>query len=281
MGLALPNRTIVSLVLLFGSILSAQAQLAVPPCKAINALPAIINATGIWCLQKDLTWAGTTGNAIDVQAAAVTLDLNGFTITGSLSNSTQAIGIHSLNRRNVTMRNGTIRGFRIGISLEGASAINNVIQDMHIDQQRLTGIDVQQTVRTAIRNNQVTNIGAVTIDGVVGINIFQAKFAMVTNNTVNGVAASSADTGIAASHTEMAEIRDNTVLNVVAPSSVGIVNNGSSYNSVINNRVLNSVTLGTTGISGGGGVNCINNVIQRYTTASTCNFDSGNVTPPN
>src|SRR4051794_37566268 len=175
MGLALPNRAIVSSVLLFGSILSAQAQLAVPPCKAITALPAIINASGIWCLQKDLTSTATTGNAIDVQAGAVTLDLNGFTITGSLSNSTQAIGIHSLNRRNVTMRNGTIRGFRIGISLEGASAMNNVIQDMHIDQQRLTGIDVQQTVRTAIRNNQVTNIGAVTIDGVVGINIFQAK----------------------------------------------------------------------------------------------------------
>src|SRR6187401_463877 len=123
MGLALPNRTIVSLVLLFGSVLSAQAQLAVPPCKAITALPAIINASGIWCLQKDLAWAGTTGNAIDVQAAAVTLDLNGFTITGSLVATTQAVGIRSLGRRNVIVRNGTIRGFLTAVSIEGAGSI--------------------------------------------------------------------------------------------------------------------------------------------------------------
>ena len=157
---------------------------------------------------------------------------------------------------------------------------------MHVDQARLTGIDVQQTVRTAIRNNQVTNIGAGNIDGVVGINIVQAKFAMVSNNTVNGVTSSSTGSGIAGisssgSGTEMTEIRDNSVINVVSPvGSVGINNSGSNSNSVINNRVLNSVALGSTGITGGGGVNCINNVIQRYNTASTCNFNSGNVVPP-
>src|SRR4051794_25229237 len=111
MGLSLPDLRVVSFAFLLGSILPAQAE--VSTCKEITALPAIVNTSGVWCLKKNLTSAATTGIAIDVQIAAVTIDLNGFTLTGSVAATTQAVGIRSVNRRNVTIMNGTVRGFLV------------------------------------------------------------------------------------------------------------------------------------------------------------------------
>jgi hypothetical protein len=146
-------------------------------------------------LKKNLTSAATTGIAIDVQNALATIDLNGFTLTGSVAATTQAVGIHSLNRTNVTIRNGTIRGFSVGIFLEGASS-NNVIEDMRLDQAQQFGIRAKQTVRAVIRNSFVTNTGSSSIAIARSILIETGKFTTVSNNIINSATANSHSVGI-------------------------------------------------------------------------------------
>jgi hypothetical protein len=281
MGLSVPDLRVVSFVLLFGSVLPAQAE--VSTCKEITALPAIVNTSGVWCLTKNLAWGGTTGKAIDVQVGTVTIDLNGFTLGGSVSANTQAVGIHSINRANVTIRNGTIRGFFVGILLEGTGASNNVIEDMHLDQVRHYAIDVKQGFRTIIRNNEVTNTGADPGDNF-GIFVeLGAKAATISNNIVNGLAAHDVGAGITTDRSDLTEIRDNSVMDVVGgAASAGIEVNVSHHTIVQNNRVHNGDTLGNIGILGNADdISCINNVVQRFNTPITgCAFNSGNLTPP-
>jgi hypothetical protein len=79
----------------------------------INSVPYTINSPGLYCLSKNLTYAATTGNAITVAVGDVTLDLNGFCLTGpgktsGPSNYGISIGT-SIN--NVEIRNGSVKGF--------------------------------------------------------------------------------------------------------------------------------------------------------------------------
>jgi hypothetical protein len=85
-------------------------------------------------------------------------------------------------------------------------------------------------------------------------------------------------------HTDLAEVRDNSVLNVVSAGfSAGIMANLGTNTTIQNNRVLNAATLGSNGISDNAtGTNCINNVVHRFSAAlNGCDFTSGNLTPPN
>src|SRR5262245_27897329 len=76
-----------------------------------NTVGITISAPGIYCLATDVIMAAsfTAGNAIDITASYVTLDLNGHKVHGAAAGpATQAVGIHALNRRNVTVKNGTV-----------------------------------------------------------------------------------------------------------------------------------------------------------------------------
>ena len=90
-------------------------------CAPITTLPTIIAAQGIYCFTGHLSTAITSGNAIDIQTNNVILDLNGFKLGGLAAGAgTTAIGIHALDRQNITIKNGTVRGFLRGIQLEAS-----------------------------------------------------------------------------------------------------------------------------------------------------------------
>src|SRR5262245_9719378 len=89
-------------------------------CTAIASLPYTISVQGVYCLAGDLSTGMTSGSAIVIATNNVVLDLNGHRIGGLAAGpGTQATGIYANDRQNITIRNGTIRGFYNGIYLGG------------------------------------------------------------------------------------------------------------------------------------------------------------------
>jgi parallel beta-helix repeat protein len=60
-----------------------------------------------------------------VEASGITLDLNGFSVLGA-SNPNDGTGIHLFRVSNVTVRNGSVRNFDMGVAIEGGSG--NTVQ---------------------------------------------------------------------------------------------------------------------------------------------------------
>jgi hypothetical protein len=145
---------------------TAPARAETVNCTPITALPAIITTQGIYCFTGNLSTAMTIGNAIDIQTNNVVLDLNGFKLGGLAAGlNTQARGIHASNLQNITIKNGTIRGFDIGIFLEGGGASQgHIIEGVRADQNTSAGIDVQGS-GVIVRNNQVVATGGTTNSG--------------------------------------------------------------------------------------------------------------------
>jgi hypothetical protein len=138
-------------------------------CTAITALPATISTPGIYCLNDDLATAITTGNAVEITANNVIFDLNGHKIAGlAAGTATQATGIFINQRKNVTIRNGTVRGFYGAIRINDTSPYTasqgHLIEDVRAD--RNTGFGFWVSGRgNILRNNQVVVTGGSTFTG--------------------------------------------------------------------------------------------------------------------
>src|SRR5687767_11593422 len=87
----------------------------------IDSLPATITTQGVWCLRQDLNTPISSGYAIDIRTNNVTIDCNDFKIGGMAGGSaTSAYGVHAVSALNTTVRNCTVRGFYIGVRLNGS-----------------------------------------------------------------------------------------------------------------------------------------------------------------
>lgn len=113
-----------------------------------------ISTSGSYVLGGDLiSTSGTT--ALIINVADVTLDLNGFAVRSTLtSGGSSGIVISSAGDR-VTMRNGRVLGFAIGVV---ASGTNVLLEDLQISGARLFGISSTAANFTA-RRCVVQNIG--------------------------------------------------------------------------------------------------------------------------
>src|SRR5688572_24458527 len=82
----------------------------------ISSLPAVISASGTWCLQADQTTSLSSGHAISVTANNVTIDCNGFRLGGLAAGpATGTVGVLATDRANLVIRDCHIRGFRYGV----------------------------------------------------------------------------------------------------------------------------------------------------------------------
>ena len=135
-------------------------------CNAfITTLPYVISSQGHYCFNKNLSTAITSGNAITINVDFVVLDLNNFKLGGGGAGlGTNAVGIYARQHRNITVRGGNIRGFRLGIQLVGTIAGNIVVENNAVDGNTYRGIwtDGDSSI---IRNNLVTNTGGTTAAG--------------------------------------------------------------------------------------------------------------------
>jgi len=135
-------RAAILLVLLAGVLGTAPACAETVSCTPITVLPAVITVQGIYCFTGHLSTAITSGNAIDIQTNNVVLDLNGFKLGGLAAGpGTLANGIHAIDRQNITIKNGTIRGFLAAIVLiDAGTSQGHVVEDMRADQNTFVGI---------------------------------------------------------------------------------------------------------------------------------------------
>ena len=116
--------------------------------------PATISQSGSFKLGSNLTPPSTAGG-IAITGSNVLIDLNGFTIDGGVSCSPNAsygvtcLGsgssqtLISITGRNVTIRNGFIRGSRnigVNIALAGTGAAGIVLEDVVVSESFSAGI---------------------------------------------------------------------------------------------------------------------------------------------
>ena len=151
-----------ALVALFaGNLNSEEAKLGVP----ITNLPAIINAPGVYVLHSDIEINLQSGPALTIAADNVVIDFNGHTISNTQPGATtEAYGVYSLDRANLTVRNGQIKGFNIGVFLNGGDKLSygNVVEDMSIDRSSSSGIYLFGA-HSIVRRCEVTKIGGSTL----------------------------------------------------------------------------------------------------------------------
>jgi len=139
-------------------------------CRPIVSLPYTITVQGNYCLVQNLSTPITTGNAITVNSDFVRLDMKGFKIGGGAAGpGTHAVGVYAQNRRNVTIRNGNLRGFLEGVFLEDTSgnftaSQGHLVEAVRADGNTYAGIHVQGR-GSVVRNNQVVNTTGTTIFG--------------------------------------------------------------------------------------------------------------------
>jgi hypothetical protein len=130
---------------------------AAAACNRIDGLPFTIDTPGAWCLAGPLTMSQTSGNAITIASDYVVLDLGGLSLTDTSGDpQTRAIGIYAGNQRSITIRNGSVRGFRYGILIADSAGVSrdNVVASMRITAAQACGIAVTGS-HCAIRGNLV------------------------------------------------------------------------------------------------------------------------------
>lgn len=212
-------------------------------CTPITSLPAVINTQGIYCFTGDLTTANNGGAAIEIQTNNVVVDLNGYKLGGlAVGTTTVTKGIHANARQNITIKNGTVRGFLVGVDLDGPA---HVVEDIRADLNTVAGISLSNCIGCVVRNNLVVTTGGSTVfvsgpnvdaqgisvngDGVRVLNndvsqvtkqgtgvargiLLSGTGALVVNNRVTR-----ADRGVEFFGGSPGKYRDNLTLNVTTP----------------------------------------------------------------
>jgi hypothetical protein len=128
---------------------------AVQACVPITAVPATISAPGTYCLTGDLTHPGS-GTAISIAADHVTLDLGGYSITGSNA----GIGVSTSARNQVLLRNGRLLKFATAVS--AVNPLHFTVEDLHLSGVQF-GIAVTNGSYIAVQRNRVFDAGTTGI----------------------------------------------------------------------------------------------------------------------
>jgi hypothetical protein len=148
----------------------------------ITSLPFIISAPGTYILANNLSYSTATGDAIKVDAADVTIDLNGYYLRCSVSGN-HAVGIYLNSVNNVRVKNGTIIGFVVGeyANTTGAANVNfgHVLEDVRFYDNISWAVFYSQSKACVVKNCQF-------IGGTNGITFFGGIGNRATNNVAHG-----------------------------------------------------------------------------------------------
>lgn len=184
--------------------------------------------TGSYLVANNITSAGV--NCLVITASQVTIDLNGFTLTGSGGTN----GVLASGRSNVTVRNGTFNGFARAIFATGTGAV----------------IDGVRAVTGSANGFTVGDSGTVENSYVTAHNggIVAGKNARLLNNTLTG----NTGTGQGASLGDNSRVSDSLFINN-SGSGLSVGKNSVITNCTFTNNVgmglvanLNAVVSGST-----------------------------------
>jgi parallel beta-helix repeat protein len=223
--------------------LPAAAPAEVTDCTVITSVPYAATAPGTYCLKSSLDYPFASGVAIRIYSNDVVLDLNGHLLDGSAAGAgTYGYGVLASGYSNVTVRNGSIRGFYIGVIL--TSGNGNVLESLHADRNTSIGLQVigQGAV---VRNSRVIGTGGATgVSLAVGIAGGGEGMHVVDNEvvaTVETAGGTQFGYGIRLSSAPGAVIERNVVSNAAygPTGSYGIYLGFSSRSTVVGNRIAN------------------------------------------
>jgi hypothetical protein len=230
----------------------------VEPRVAIHQadIPKTITASGSYYLAENVTYSGT-GNCISVNVDNVTIDLSGFTMSSSVVGT--GTGISMTGRRNVEVRNGTVRNFNAGIFQGSSDGKNHRVFGVRVLACKTQGIYFYNSDNCQVKDCTVAD--GCTVTGATG-NVYAILVgvnSIVSGNTVqnNGGASSCSVYGISAGNN--CKITGNTVSdNGIASTGqavVGIwaglactvtdnsiVNNGDNAPNAMYVRAINAAT---------------------------------------
>jgi hypothetical protein len=227
-------------------------------CTPITAVPVTITAPGNYCFASNLSYAQPNAASplpvISISANDVTLDLNGYTLSGTYAagtSSTQDVGIvvgsATLGRKNTVIRNGTIKGFYMGVSMISADSL---VESLALLDIVAVGMTTGGTSASGnmIRNNRIS-LNSASYNGTapqffgVGISSMGNRNS-VTGNTVSFAPTPYADpTGISIRDADSSLVSNNYVSganNTGTPdwsNGTDIKLNGANAVFVENNRI--------------------------------------------
>jgi parallel beta-helix repeat protein len=218
-------------------------------CLPIAAVPVTISAPGSYCLTGNLATAITSGNAITITADNVVLDFNGFELTGSVgAYSTFNRGIYASQQSRITIRNGSVTGFNIGVFLDDPSpyttAQGNLIEEMTIDHNTFAGVYVLGK-NSVIRHNRITSTGRglVANPWAYGIRVAGAGMRVVDNDVADVTSSFSSGVGIYLQSANSSIVEGNRLSSMASGNSYsyGIYGSASTGMVIKGNSISDSL----------------------------------------
>ena len=200
-------------------------------CIEIMAVPVTISTPGVHCFKKVISTAMASGNAITVNANNVTIDFNDFELDGlGAGPNTEAIAVYALNRRNLTIRNARIRGFRQGIAIEETENSNlsagHLIEDSSFEGNTYKGIHVAGFGVT-IRRNRITDTDS-------------TPPAAPAGTISSGGSTTTASSGASTRPSAQARTSRNAGLNKISNKTIPQLGNGSQTAGIFADLLRNS-----------------------------------------
>jgi hypothetical protein len=196
---------------------------AADACTPISSLPFVITSSGSYCVTSYLATSQTWGSAIEIQADDVILDLgNGGIDDLAAGVGTIATGIFAFDRNNITIQNGTIRGFAYGIALENsapdfANTSGHVVDSILVELNRSVGVEVRGA-NTSVVRVLAASTGGAPFGSTVAISIFGPNPFLWQNNIVNTATQTpdAAATDILLLGSPNCQVIDNRMVNTVS-----------------------------------------------------------------
>jgi len=137
--------------------------------NAAGGFPYTISNAGSYRLTGDLTVSSTSADAIDVKAGQVSIDLNGFSITGPGSSSL-GTGISGYVETSLAVEDGVVSGFSTGIAVGENSIVKSVRADANINgistnsNAVIQGCTANRNTQTGIEGSDGTVISGNTVN---------------------------------------------------------------------------------------------------------------------
>ena len=261
---------------------SSTARAETTQCTPITSIPTTITVQGIYCLNGNLSSVLSAGAAITINTNNVTIDMNGFKL-GNLGAgaTTDADGISADSKKNITIRNGTIRGYFNGIWLGGGSAASgHLVEDMRMDGNTRAGIVVDGK-GAMVRNNQVVSTGGSTLNiNPQGIYVLNGEGATIIDNSIANTVEQTGgiSQGVRCNFCTGTLIENNHISNSAAGpgTAYGIHVNNSSNTLGVGNRITTNIDFGIFCINGTGGQLSNNRTAGVTTPYSGCQNTANN-----
>jgi hypothetical protein len=198
-------------------------------CTAITSLPYTINLPGTYCLNSDLTYSVGDGIAISVNstAAPLVLDLNGHSLAYDGPGGLDASWAIRSWASHLTVRNGAIRGFYMGVQLFNTTS-DSLIEDLQIENSVVEGV-VAQGKRHVVRRCRVSETGvgnALTYHQ--AIHVYGPGHRVLDNDVTDTATTAQGGGGIVLWNADDAVVEGNRVVNTTGPNAYAITTSGAS-----------------------------------------------------